>query len=95
MTIGRDEVEHVARLARLRLTDEERERFTAQLAAILDYVRKLNEIDTAGVEPTAHVLPLRNVTRPDEVRPSLEREGVLRLAPRADDGFIMVPRVIE
>lgn len=95
MPITRKDVEYVARLARLRLSEEEKERLTTQLGAIVEYVEKLNGLDTASVEPTAHVLSLRNVTRPDEAKPCIDREKILALAPRAADGFVKVPRVIE
>lgn len=95
MAITRKDVEYVARLARLRLSEGEKEQFASQLARIVEYVEKLNQLDTARVEPTAHVLPLKNVMRPDEVRPTIARDAVLRLAPKAADGFIKVPQVIE
>lgn len=95
MAITRKDVEYVARLARLSLSDAEKERLTAQLAAIVGYVEKLNELDTEKVEPTAHVLPLKNVTRPDASRPPMDREAVVRLAPKSEGGFVKVPQVIE
>lgn len=95
MKIGRQEVEHVARLARLTLDNDELEALTGQLDAILDYVDKLNELDTAGIEPTAHAVPMANALRADEVRPSLPRETVLQNASQATDGCFRVPRVIE
>ena len=95
MAITRKDVDYVARLARLRLSEEEAERFTSQLARIVGYVEKLGELDTEGVEPTSHVVPLRNVTRKDDIRPSLDREKALGLAPRSDGTFYKVPKVIE
>jgi len=95
MAITRKDVEHIARLARLKFSEAEQERFASQLAKIVEYVEKLNELDTEGVEPTAHVIPLKNVTRSDELRPSLDRETVLKLAPRAEEGFVKVPKIIE
>ncbi len=95
MAITKKDVEYVARLARLKLSEEEKKHFTSQLKRIVEYVEKLSELDTANVEPTAHVLPLKNVTRKDEVKPSIKREVVLKLAPKAGDGFIKVPRVID
>ena len=89
------EVEHVARLARLDLTPEEKERMRSQLDAILGYVEQLQRVDTAGVEPTAHVLPLANVMRDDEVRPSYPVEAMLANAPEARDGQFRVPRILE
>jgi len=89
------EVEHVARLARLDLTPEEKERMRSQLDAILGYVEQLQRVDTAGVEPTAHVLPLANVMRDDEVRPSYPVEAMLANAPEPQDGQFRVPRILE
>ena len=93
--ITREDVEHVAELARLALTAAEKEQFIAQLNHILTYIGKLNELDTAGVEPTSHVIPLSNVLREDEVRPSLAREMVLQNAPEESHSFFKVPRIIE
>jgi len=89
------EVEHVARLARLDLTPEEKERMRSQLDAILGYVEQLRRVDTAGVEPTAHVLPLANVMRDDEVRRSYPVEAMLANAPEPQDGQFRVPRILE
>jgi aspartyl-tRNA(Asn)/glutamyl-tRNA(Gln) amidotransferase subunit C len=86
--IDRDQVLHVARLARLRLTDEEVERMSAELSEILDHVERIGELDLDGVQPTSHVVDVENVLRPDEPRPSLPRERALANAPDAtDDGF--------
>lgn len=90
-----DEVRHVARLARLELTEEEVERFTRQLGDILQAAARLQELDTEGVDPTFYPLPLQNVMRPDEVRPSLPREQVLRNAPEQEQHMFKVPRIIE
>lgn len=95
MSITVKDVEHVANLARLALTDEEKEQFTGQLNAILKYAEKLNELDTTGVEPTSHVLPLANVMREDEPGTSLPIEKVLRNAPEAEDDQFKVPAVLE
>lgn len=89
------EVEHVARLARLELTPEEKERMRAQLDSILSYIDKLNELDTSAVEPTSHVIPMVNVMREDEVRPSLPQEEALANAPDREGEFFKVPRIIE
>jgi aspartyl-tRNA(Asn)/glutamyl-tRNA(Gln) amidotransferase subunit C len=91
MAISRDEVLHVARLARLALTDEEVERLGAQLNAILDAVGKVAELDLGGVEPTAHPLDLVNVWAEDEPRPSLPVEEALANAPDREAGFFKVP----
>lgn len=93
-TLGRDDVAHVARLARLSLTDEELERFTAQLASVLDHAADVAALDLDGVAPTAHPLPLVNVLRPDEVRPSLDRDEVLAAAPDTEDERFRVPRIV-
>ena len=92
--ITRDDVAHVADLARLTLSDEELDRFTDQLAAVLDHARDVEALDTAGVPPTAHPLPLRNVLRDDEVRPSLDRDEVLAAAPATEDHRFAVPPVL-
>lgn len=94
MPLSKKEVEHVALLARLYLSEEEKEAYTQQLGAILDYMERLNTLDTQGVEPTAHVLPLRNVFREDAVRPGLPREKTLAGAPAAREGQFKVPRVV-
>lgn len=95
MKITKREVEHVARLARLELTDEEKERFTRELNSILTYIDKLNELKTDEVEPTSHVIPIVNVFREDEVRPSHLREKVLANAPEEEEAFFKVPRILE
>lgn len=95
MSITVKDVEHVANLARLALTEEEKEQFTGQLNAILKYADKLNELDTAGVEPTSHVLPLSNVMRDDVPAKSLPIAKVLRNAPEAEDDQFKVPAVLE
>jgi aspartyl-tRNA(Asn)/glutamyl-tRNA(Gln) amidotransferase subunit C len=92
MAISRDEVVHVARLARLELTDEELDRFAGQLDAILEAVGKVSELDLSQVEPTLHPLALSNVWAEDELRPSLEVEEALANAPdREDDAFRVPP----
>ena len=89
------DVDHVARLARLELRAEERERMRGQLEAILGYVDQLRRIDVEGVEPTAHVLPLGNVTREDQVRPSCPAEVMLANAPDSEAEQFGVPRILE
>lgn len=89
------DVEHIAHLARLYLTGEERERYGAQLSSILNYVEKLKELDTSGIEPTSHVLAMGNVMREDDVRPSLSKDDALMNAPDRADGFYRVPKIIE
>ncbi|MDT8900228.1 Asp-tRNA(Asn)/Glu-tRNA(Gln) amidotransferase subunit GatC [Anaeroselena agilis] len=95
MKITRKDVEHVALLSRLELGENDVEKFTGQLNAILDYIDVLNKVDTSGVEPTAHVLPLKNVMRADEARPSLPRELALANAPEQEDGYFKVPKILE
>ncbi|WP_364153687.1 Asp-tRNA(Asn)/Glu-tRNA(Gln) amidotransferase subunit GatC [Paenibacillus sp. LPE1-1-1.1] len=95
MSITPKDVEHVARLARLELSDSEKDKFTEQLNAILKYAEKLNGLDTENVEPTSHVLPITNVMRADENRPSLPIEKVLLNAPDDEDGQFKVPAVLE
>ena len=89
--ITRDDVAHVADLARLSLTDEELDLFTVQLAAVLDHAEDVEALDTEGVPPTAHPLPLVNVLRDDVVRPSLDRTEVLAAAPSVEDDRFRVP----
>jgi len=93
--ISRDEVQHVARLARLALTDEELERMREQLDAILAYIDKLRELDVEGVEPTSHAVPLVNVMRDDDLTPSLSQEAALANAPDRAGELFRVPRIIE
>ena len=89
--IDREQVLHVARLARLRLTDEEVERMTGELSKILEHVEKMNELDLDGIEPTSHVVELQNVLREDVPRPCLPRERALAGAPDVADGGFRVP----
>ncbi len=91
VVIERDQVLHVAKLARLRLTDEEVERMSGELSHILEHVERLNEMDLDDVPPTSHVVDVQNVLRPDEPRPSLPRERALEQAPDAADGGFRVP----
>ena len=95
MGISIQEVEHVAKLARLDLSDQEKPLFTEQLNDILKYVEKLNELDTEHIEPTSHVIPVENVLREDELQPSLPIEKVMLNAPDEDEGQFRVPAVIE
>ena len=93
--IERKDVEHVARLARLALTDAEIERMREQLNGILAYIEKLNALETEGVEPTSHAVPLVNVMRDDEPGPCLPRDEALANAPERAGEFFRVPRIIE
>jgi aspartyl-tRNA(Asn)/glutamyl-tRNA(Gln) amidotransferase subunit C len=91
--IAEDDVRYVAKLARLRLDDDEIPRLTGELAKILSHIDKMSELDTADVPPTAHVLDVANVTRPDRATPSLPREEALRNAPAVSDECFRVPRM--
>ncbi len=95
MEISKEQVEHVARLARLEVSDDEKTTFARQLSGILTYIDQLKGLDTTGVEPTATVLPTDNVFREDEVRPSLTQERALANAPDQADGFFRVPKILE
>ena len=88
-------IEHLARLARLSVTDEEKILFANQIDGILNYMDKLNEPDTFNVEPTSHVIPLSNVVREDLPKDPLDREDALRNAPERTDKFYRVPKIIE
>ena len=92
--ITSDDVRHVARLARLDVTEEEVEQFTAQLAAVLNHAADVAALDTEGVPPTSHPVPLENVLRHDAVRQSLDRDEVLAQAPAAESGRFRVPRIL-
>ena len=89
------DVKYVAHLARLALTPEEEKQLGAQLGNILGYIEKLREVDVSGVEATAHAVPMVNVTRADEVRPSLSQEEALRNAPKKSGGLFIVPKIVE
>ena len=95
MKINRKDVEHVALLSRLEFSETELDKYTEQLDAILEYIDVLNQVDTTGVEPMAHVLDLKNVTRPDVVQPSLPQDQALLNAPEPENGFFKVPRIME
>lgn len=95
MKISKQEVEHVAKLARLEFSDQEKDKLTEQLSGILTYVEKLNELDTKGVEPTSHVLDIKNVVREDVAEPSLPQERALANAPEKAAGHYKVPKIIE
>lgn len=95
MAIDRATVEHVARLTRLALSDEEHERFAEQLGRILEHAALLDALPLEGVPPTSHVMPMTNVLRDDAVTPSLPRDEVLAQAPAHEAGFFRVPLVLE
>ena len=89
------DVKYVAHLARIALTPDEEKKLGAQLNHILGYIEKLRELDVTNVGPTAHAVPLVNVTRPDEIRPSLPQADALRNAPRQAGGLFIVPKIVE
>ena len=89
------DVKYVAHLARLALTPDEEKKLGAQLGSILGYIEKLRELDVSGVEPTAHAVPLVNITRADEIRPSLLQDEALRNAPKQSNGLFIVPKIVE
>lgn len=95
MKVTREVIEHVAGLARLNLTEQEKERLTAEMAEVISYVDKLNELDTTDVKPMEHVIPIKNVLREDKVAKSLDRDKILANAPSHEDGCFKVPKVVE
>jgi aspartyl-tRNA(Asn)/glutamyl-tRNA(Gln) amidotransferase subunit C len=95
MTIDRAAVDHVARLARLALSEEERDRMSAELAVILEHAEKIQALDLDQVEPTAHAVELNNVMREDEAKPSLSQDEALANSPETEDGRFKVPRIVE
>lgn len=94
-TISREEVAHLARLARLAVTDEELDVFAGQLDVILGAMARVGEVAADDIPPTSHAVPLTNVLRPDELRPCLDRDAVLAAAPAAEDGRFRVPRILD
>ena len=92
--LSKKDVDHIALLAHIEISDEEKELFTEQFNGILDYFKKIDEIDTEGVEPTYHVLDLINVSRKDEVEPSLSTEEALKNAPKTEKKFLKAPRIV-
>lgn len=95
MKIDLEQVRKVAHLARLELTSEEEEKFTTQLSSILDYFEQLSELDTSDVPPTTRAIDVSNVTRPDELQPDPNRDGILACAPDQDGDFFKVPQIIS
>ena len=89
------DIKYTAHLARLALTPDEEKKLSAQLGQILGYVEKLKQVDVSNVEPTAHAVPMVNITRADDVRPSLPHEDALRNAPKQAGGLFIVPKVVE
>ena len=92
--LSKKDVEHVAWLAHIELSDQEKALFTEQFNEILEYFKKIDEVNTEGIEPTYHVLDLNNVSRTDEIKPSLTNEEALRNAPKKDKKFIKAPRIV-
>lgn len=95
MKVTKDTIEHVANLARLNLTEEEKERLTSDMENIISYVDKLNQLDTSDIKPTDHVIPIKNVFREDEVHDSYPRDKILMNAPSKEDGCFKVPKIVE
>ena len=95
MAAAEIDVKYVAHLARMALTPDEEKKLGAQLGNILGYIEKLRELDVSNVEPTAHAVPMVNVTRPDEVQPSLPHAEAMRNAPRQANGLFIVPKIVE
>jgi len=95
MAISREDVRHIAKLARLRFSDDGEAKMADEMGRILDYVDKLNELDTTGVPPMSHVLDIHNVFREDEVEQRIDHEDALRNAPDADSDYFRVPKVID
>ncbi len=95
MKITTQDMEQVALLSRLEIPVANREEVTSQLNAILDYMEMLNKLDTTGIDPTAHVLPLKNIMRPDATAPSLPRDLALSNAPEQEEGYFKVPKIME
>jgi aspartyl-tRNA(Asn)/glutamyl-tRNA(Gln) amidotransferase subunit C len=89
------DIKYVAHLARIELTPDEEKKLGSQIGNILVYIEKLNKLDISGVEPTAHAVPLINVTRPDQTGPSLSQEEALRNAPAKANGLFIVPKIVE
>ena len=93
--ISEKDVEYVARLSRLKIKEEQKQKFTNQLNTILEYIETLNKLDTSRIEPTSHVVPLKNVRRKDTPKPSFPVEEVLKNAPDKERGYFKVPPIIE
>lgn len=92
--LSKKEVDHIAWLANIEISEKEKTLFTEQFNEILDYFKKIDEVETEGVEPTYHVLNLKNVSRKDEKKPSLSTEEALRNAPKKEKKFIKAPRIV-
>jgi len=95
LPLSREEIQHIATLARVGLSEEDIARFREQLSEILDYFQRLRQVNTEGVPPTAHTLPLHNIMRDDQPRPPFDKEEVLRNAPRREEDFFSVRAILE
>jgi aspartyl-tRNA(Asn)/glutamyl-tRNA(Gln) amidotransferase subunit C len=95
MSISKEEIEHVAKLARLNLSEHEVEKYTKEMSNLIDFVNKLNELDTNGVESTANAIKMQNVFREDKVEKSFERDSILKNAPLKEAGCFRVPKVVD
>jgi aspartyl-tRNA(Asn)/glutamyl-tRNA(Gln) amidotransferase subunit C len=95
MAAAEIDIQYVAHLARISLTPDEEKKLAAQLGGILGYIEKLKELDVTQVEPTAHAVPMVNVTRADEIRPSLPHDEAMRNAPKQSNGLFIVPKIVE
>lgn len=95
MALSREDVRHVAQLARLDFSEDEEARMAEEMSRILEYVEKLDELDTSGVPPMSHVLDVTNVYREDDIESRIDREQALEAAPDAEQGYFLVPRVVE
>lgn len=95
MSVSKEDVKHIASLSRLEFTDEELEKYTKNMADIVDFANSLASLDVSNVEPTNHILDIKNVFRKDEVKPSYDREEILKNAPTKAGGCVSVPKVIE
>jgi aspartyl-tRNA(Asn)/glutamyl-tRNA(Gln) amidotransferase subunit C len=95
MAAAEIDIKYVAHLARIALAPDEEKKLSAQLGNILGYVEKLKELDVSNVEPTAHAVPMVNVTRADEIRPSLPHDEAMRNAPKQANGLFIVPKIVE
>lgn len=91
--ITKEDVKHVAKLARLELTEEEIDKYSTQLGSILEYVQQMNEVDTTGIEPMPHAIPVTNVMRDDVVKYEQTKEELMKNAPYEEDGFFRVPKI--
>ena len=95
MKITKEQVEHVAKLARLNLTEAEKEHFTKDMEAIIEFADQINALDINDVKPTDHVIPINNVFREDVVKPSMDRDQLLKNAPSQENGCFSVPKIVE